>query len=193
MKRVTETIVEKESLSAADAACASFAQAQETVESAGVEMGRTLHEVQDKELYKPEYHSFEAFTQAMMEKHRIGRTLLRNWMMIVETMPELEPSEAAKIPPTSLVLVARAARTATPRRIVTMLRDASTLSVGAFKAKLAPQLVSSKPAVPTGVVIRLVVPKTVAQRWQTLIDGNDPVQVFSKLVGGAARAIRKAA
>ncbi len=160
-------------------------------------MGRLLNHVNTHELYKPEFDTFEAFTEEVVRRHRLSRATLRDAMMTAARLPKLTPEQAEKIPMTNLTLVARAAKVATPAKIRTMLKEAETMSRADLKEDLERRglIVRRNPAASTEgkVAIRVLVTKRTAAQWEKFVNGRDAAEVFADIVASVIPTVRRRA
>lgn len=178
-----------QAMSAVDTVCDALSKWEASTERLRVLLGRLMAEVKDKKLYKPQFSTFEEFTQEIVKKHRLSRSTVRDSIMIVRRLPGLEPEDAEKMPLTNLTLAARAAKNMEPKAVTGLLRSAARLSIVAFRDKVA-DLLPSKKVRPFGKIsIRIVVGKGIAARWEMLTRDSDPAKIFAALVSEASRSV----
>lgn len=182
---ITTESTAEEATRAIDTVCAALNVADGSAERLRLAMGRLLAHVQDSKLYQGEFESFEAFTEAIMERHRISRGTLRDSLMVARRLPKLTGEQAEKIPMTSLTLVARAAKAATPAKMKTILRQAETMSPANLRQKLDNSGLISRRVVASQdgkVTLKVSVSKKTANQWERLIGDRDPSEVFAEIV-----------
>jgi hypothetical protein len=178
---------------AIDAVCGALSRQESSVEHLRILLGRMMAEVKDRRLYRPEFATFEAFTQDLMARYRLSRSTVRDAIMIVRRLPTLEPEAAEGIPLTNITLAARAAKGMEPRDVKWLLKSAARMNVIEFRAKvegdgLLPHV--GRPAGKSGMVtLRLRVSKALAARWAALVEGRDAGKVLSGLMASAREAI----
>ena len=194
---ITQKSTVAEATRAIDTVGAALSTAEGSAERLRFAMGRLLNHVRDYDLYKEQFETFEAFTEEVGKKHRLSRATLRDSMMIAERLPDLTSEQAEKIPMTNLTLVARAAKTATPAKVRSILKNAETMTRADLKEKLEKQdLIIRRGAPPVSeskATIRLIVSKHVAEQWERIRGDRDAGEVFAEIVAAALPAQRKKA
>lgn len=149
-------------------------------------LGKMLQHVQDKNLYKPTYPSFEKFTAAISEKYRLSRASLRDSMMVVAALPTLTSEQAAEIPGGNLTTIAKAVKNAPPEAIPELLTEASRKGLDEFRAAVTERGYLNPPATdgakPPVVAIRITVPQELMVAWEKFLAGRDPKVVFEEIL-----------
>ena len=148
-------------------------------------MGQVLVQIQDRELFKPDYTSFERFIQDAVKKTKLTRSTLWECMDIA-SIPKLDPEDIEKMPYTNVVLLARAVKVVDePKMLTEIRRDAQKLSVVTYRKKLESAGFLPKRGRPDGrrrhgpVTLRITVPATVARIWYEL---EQPVEAFAEWI-----------
>lgn len=170
-----------QAMHAVDAVCTALARQAQSIGYLRVLLGRLLAEVQDRELYKPEFVTFEAYKESLDVKYRLSRTVLNNALMIVRQLPHITPEDAADKPVVSLMLVARAAANGAETRVVNRLfKESGEKTIDEFREKVEEQGLVGKRGRPEGgarksgpVTLRIV---TSARAKKKFLDraGDDP-------------------
>lgn len=191
-----------QAMSAVDGVCAALQRSEQSVERLRVLLGRVMAEVQDRKLFEPAYESFEQFTQAVAEKHRLSRTTIRESLLIARRLPGLTPEQAENIPLTNLTLAARMAKDQKPRAIGGILKNAANMNVLEFRQKAMETLhVDGNGAKgdkdthtrAKTVLLRLRVSEKVAKLWAGVVGTQDAGEVFAGMVMGMVTEKKKAA
>lgn len=176
--------------------CTALSRQEASMQHLRILLGRVLVQIQDKELYRPEYSSFEQFLQAAVKKVKLAKSDLWVCMSIAE-IPRIEPAEAEKMPYTNLGLLARAAKHAEPQVLAEIRKDAAKLKIVEYRHKLESKGLLPRRGRPDGrkrrgpITIHVTLPSPVARLWREL---DEPVEAFSEwLKKYAEKALRAAA
>ena len=196
-----EDITSAEAMQAVDKVCAEFFRAETSVEAYRLLLGKLLANVQERELFRPQYGSFEQFTMALAEKHRLSRTSLRNALLVAKTLPTLSIKEAESIPSVSLTLIARAASapSADSRQIKRLIAEAQGKTIVDFRESIMSRGLVGRPGRPMesvrkNVTIKILnVSRSDAGKWSVLVGDRSPSAVFHEMLAGAIASGQKAA
>jgi len=186
-----EGITASDAMKVVDDICTRLQKAETSVEHTRLLLGRLLADVQDRELYRPDHASFEQFTLALAEKHRLSRPTLRNALMVARRLPELSVKEAESIPGTSLTLIARAAATAEPRQIKKLNAEAQGKTILEFRDGVMSRGLVGRPGRPHESARKTVtvkipdVSRAIAGKWGILLGSRKPAALFAELVNAA--------
>ncbi len=176
----------QQALSAVDAVCAALQKQEVSVEHLRVLLGRLLAEIQDRQLYSPTYDTFEAFILSLSTRFRIKRSSAYESLMIVRRLPNLTPEDSQNVPLTNLSLVARAARTAQPRTVTALLKEAKRLPVMEFREQMESRGLVGKRGRPTvkssTVTLRIKVPRSLAAKWVAYVGEENPGSALAALM-----------
>ena len=194
-----EGITPADAMKLVDDVCDRLYKAETSVEHTRWLLGRLLADVQDRRLYAPAHYSFEQFTLALAEKHRLSRPTLRNALMVARRLPELSVKEAESIPGTSLTLIARAAITADSRQIKKLIAEAQGKTILEFRDGVMNRGLVGRPGRPQEsarkmVTVKIQVSRSLAGKWSVLVGERSPAAVFGELVNeGLSASGQKAA
>lgn len=183
-----------------DSICGALQRAETSVEAARFALGRVLVDVRDRNLYSPQYPSFEQYTMALVEKYRLSRATLRNTMKHAERLGEhLTPKQVESVPGYSLELIARAAPNVEARVIPRLLKEAQGRSTMAFREFMIEKNYIGRPGRPNDserklVTVKIVkVPRSVAGKWSVLVGERSAAALFSEIVNELVATRQKAA
>lgn len=177
--------------------CEALARQDMSMQHLRLLLGRVLVQIQERQLFKPDYTSFNKFLQEAEKKTKTSRSILWECMSIA-AIPKIEPEEVEKMPYTNLRELARASKVVEEPSLLTEIRrDAKKLSVVAYRKKLETAGLLAKRGRPDGrrrrgpVTLRITVPAAVARLWYEL---EQPVEAFAEWVKGhGEKAARSAA
>lgn len=178
-----------QAMHAVDAVCTALARQAQSIGYLRVLLGRLLAEVQDRELYKPEFVTFEAYKESLDVKYRLSRTVLNNALMIVRQLPHITPEDAADKPVVSLMLVARAAANGAETRVVNRLfKESGEKTIDEFREKVEEQGLVGRRGRPEGgarksgpVTLRIVTSARAAKKFRDRA-GDDPGKYLEVLL-----------
>jgi hypothetical protein len=186
---LTPDTTSTQAMHAVDAVCTALARQAQSIGYLRVLLGRLLAEVQDRELYKPEFATFEAYKESLDVKYRLSRTVLNNALMIVRQLPDMQPEDAADKPVVSLMLVARAAANGAETKVVKkLLKEAGERTIEEFREKVEEQGLVGKRGRPNGgarrsgpVTLRIITNARTAGRFRDRA-GDDPGKYLERLL-----------
>lgn len=147
-------------------------------------LGKMLALAQDTKAYRPEFRSFEEYSQALADRQQISRAMMRECLRWVRRIPELDPDQAERIGSTNINLVVRAIAGAGEKRLPKLLEEAETTPITEFEAKLQQRgwLGRRDPSATSTVLISIRGPLTLLERWRRFIGEREPAEVLAELI-----------
>lgn len=133
---LTDDVTPAQAQSAVNQVCVALARHSNSVTYCRVVLGGLMLDVQDRQLFKPDFKSFQAYMRGLEEKHGLSRSVIQDAMLFSRTFPKVQPKEVEDAPIVNLTLAARAARNSEPKEAREILKDASRLSIVAYREKL---------------------------------------------------------
>lgn len=187
-----------QAMEAIDAICVALSRQEASAQHLRILLGRTLAAIQEKRLYEPDHATFEEFTLAVAEKHRLSRTTVRESLMIAKNLPMLDMRQAEEMPMLNIALAARAAKKASPREMPGIIKAATRTTVIEFRQKMEERGLIAHRGRPEGeksdtVTLHIKVKPAVADRWREIVANEDPGAVLADMIMPKRAARRKAA
>jgi hypothetical protein len=186
---ITKETTSEQAQSAVKSICVALRVHEQKIGVLRVLLGQLVHEIQRRELYRPDYPSFEKYTEALTEEFPVSRTVIRDALSFVKAFPKVTPEEAENIPVANMTLAASVAKNVEPAVARSILRDAGRLSIVGFRESLvekelvAPRGRPDGGARKTGTVNLLIrdVPAKVAARFRER-GGESQAKYLAKLL-----------
>lgn len=184
---LTPTSSHSQAMAAVETVCQAIDRQEASIEHLRLILGRVLIVIEGHKLYEPQFASFEQFSRKIEADHRLSRPTIQNAMLVARRLPNVTAAQVESIPMTSLTLVARAAKDATPEVVEELLTEAEGKPAGKFaealreRGILAPR--PAQPTVPDGMVdVRFRVSQAIAEQWKKIVGSRNPDEVFSQAV-----------
>lgn len=189
-----------QAMHAVDTVCTAYSLQTRSLGYLRTLFGKLMVEIQNRELYKPEFRYFELYMDSLDEKYRLSRTVITNAMRLVRDVPGLSPEEAEDKPIVSLMLVARAAKQGADSRVVKkLLKEAGERTIDDFREMVEEQGLVGKRGRPEGgarksgpVTLRIVTSARTANKFRDRA-GDNPGKYLEQLLAIDTESARVAA
>lgn len=148
----------------------------------GLLLGHVMALVQDRELYKPEYETFEEYRLAIAEKYGLSRSTVSADLQIARALPKVTPEQARRIPTANLTLVARACKMAGAGRVAGLLAAAEKTPILEFRRTMEKRGLITQRLHPGLVKLVLQVTKATRKDWRKYRGDRTDEEVLRAIV-----------
>jgi hypothetical protein len=151
----------------------------------GLLLGHIMALVQDRELWKPEFESFEAYSLSIADRFDLSRATVRADLRIARALPTVDSDQARRIPRANLTLVARVAKNSTPKKVLALLAQAERTPIVEFKHEMQRKgLIPGKAEDPDLVALHLHVHEELAEAYKRLRGERTDDETLGQLMMG---------